>query len=307
MESKKYYFYALYSSINPDEIRYIGVTSTSINKRFRQHKYCATHPEKCGLPVHKWMCSVYRKGGQIYPKQIDIGTVENWEEKEIYLIQHYKDIGHKLLNLDKGGRGVITEEKRSKSSLQRSGDAHKIPVVAFNLDGTLYKEFDSLVNAAKEVGLPNPTSIGNALNGTNKSAGGYLWKYKSDCDGNNISAYNTNYNSTIIYQFDKNKKLIRTFKSKKEVISGYSASYNGLQNAIESRKEYKGFYWNTAPKLTDIQTPFKYKISNAIESKYFKLQKEVEEYLSMPKKYITRTLRNNPNGFYYNNYFIERV
>ena len=71
MENKIYHFYVLKSDLDPEQIRYVGVTSTTINKRFSQHKYCATHPEKCGLPVHKWMSSVYKKGGKIIIEKID--------------------------------------------------------------------------------------------------------------------------------------------------------------------------------------------------------------------------------------------
>lgn len=34
MENKIYHFYTLKSDLDPEQIRYVGVTSTTINKRF---------------------------------------------------------------------------------------------------------------------------------------------------------------------------------------------------------------------------------------------------------------------------------
>lgn len=112
MSSKKYQFYGLVSSDNMGEIRYVGVTSRTINQRFSQHKYCATHPNQRGLPVHKWMWSVYQKGGKIIPKLIDECEENCWEEREIYWIDYYRKHSKNLLNIDKGGHGVITSKKK---------------------------------------------------------------------------------------------------------------------------------------------------------------------------------------------------
>lgn len=118
---------------------------------------------------------------KIVPIKIDECNEENWEEKEIYYIQKYKNEGFKLLNIDKGGNGVVTAEKRSKSSLARCGEKHWKSIVAFNLDGSFYKEYPSITAANKEFGSRSMFSIGNVLRGPGKSAFGYIWKYKSEC------------------------------------------------------------------------------------------------------------------------------
>jgi predicted GIY-YIG superfamily endonuclease len=66
--SKIYNFYVLTSEDDPENIRYVGVTTKKVTERFSQHKYCALHKEKRGLPVHKWMFSKYEKGGKILVK-----------------------------------------------------------------------------------------------------------------------------------------------------------------------------------------------------------------------------------------------
>lgn len=56
---KIFNFYTLSASSDVQNIRYVGVTVKTVNKRFYHHKYCATNPSKRGLPVHKWMYAHY--------------------------------------------------------------------------------------------------------------------------------------------------------------------------------------------------------------------------------------------------------
>lgn len=62
---KVYKFYVLSTSTDIDNIRYVGVTTKTVQQRFYGHKYCAMHPEKRGLPVHKWMYKHYQLGEDI--------------------------------------------------------------------------------------------------------------------------------------------------------------------------------------------------------------------------------------------------
>jgi hypothetical protein len=66
--SKIYNFYVLVSENDPENVRYVGVTTKKVKERFNQHKYCAVHKDKRGLPVHKWMFSKYQKGENILVK-----------------------------------------------------------------------------------------------------------------------------------------------------------------------------------------------------------------------------------------------
>lgn len=111
-----YHFYVLSSTDSPDKIRYVGVTMQTVEQRFYKHKYCATHPEKRGLPVHKWMWSKYEKGLDILVKEIDTCGENDWEDREKYWISKYKKGGN-LLNISEGGKGVIPKNARSKSSI----------------------------------------------------------------------------------------------------------------------------------------------------------------------------------------------
>lgn len=50
---KIYHFYVLSASDSPQRVRYVGVTTKSIQERFYQHRYCAKNSNKRKLPVHK--------------------------------------------------------------------------------------------------------------------------------------------------------------------------------------------------------------------------------------------------------------
>ena len=79
---KLYQFYALSEESTPQNFRYIGVTSKEINQRFAGHKDCAMHETKSSCPVHKWMYSVYKKGGNIIYTKIAECSGDKWEETE---------------------------------------------------------------------------------------------------------------------------------------------------------------------------------------------------------------------------------
>ena len=310
METKNYSFYILKSDIEPDKIRYVGVTSNSISRRFTQHKYCAMHPEKRGLPVHKWMYSVYQNGGKINIEKIFECAESKWEETEKSLIKQYRDLGHNLLNIDSGGKGVITKEKRSIDSITRSVEAHKKPVTAYNLDGTKYRDFDSLTDAAQFLnGKIN--NIHSVLSGNSKSAYGYMWKYKSNEESNekSIDQYQKKQIGIHIYQFDFNGNLLKQFESKKDVINFFNVTnYKALDRAIDNKTAYKESFWSTSPEIdiTIFKSPFKYKIINGDNIIKVIEQKDIAKIIGSCKATVCSKLKNNTN-FEYNGYIVEVI
>lgn len=241
---KIYNFYVLSTSVDKENIRYVGVTTRTVQQRFYGHKYCAIHEEKRGLPVHKWMYSHYEKGEDIIVKQIDSCVESEWQEREKYWISYYKDLGYQLLNISEGGQGVITKDMRELSSIERSIKGHEKPIVALHKDGTFYKEFESATKAAKELGIKSKSAIGNVLNGRSKSSGGYLWVYKEDYNSENQYKYEPKKTGTTIYQFDINGLLINEYPSKRFFNKLKGWSFNGIQSAIKNKTLYHDTYWS---------------------------------------------------------------
>lgn len=246
---RKFLFYRLSTSSDPTNYRYIGVTVTSIKTRLSGHKYCATHAEKRGLPVHKWMWKHYQLGEKILIEQIFECDESEWEYNETRLIQEYRDAGYDLLNIDKGGHGVITKEKREKSSIQRSIKAHEVPIYAIDPNTMkIWKEFQSSVKAAKYFNFSSHSSINNALNGRTKKSAGYYWVYKHDWDSG-INKINTEPNfqkfKNAIYRFDFNGNLIKKYESGKEFErSSEVSNYKTAKNAIKTKKWYLDSFWS---------------------------------------------------------------
>lgn len=137
------------------------------------------------------------------------------------------------MNVDKGGRGVITKEKRQLSSIERSIKGHEIAIVALNKDGSFFKEFESSIKAAKFLNLKSDTAIRNATNGWSKSCSGYLWVKKSEYNPNNNYCYSIKEIKQVkVYEFNLEGELIKVWNkiSDFDKISGYSQ--NGLRKAI---------------------------------------------------------------------------
>lgn len=74
------------------------------------------------------------------------------------------------------------EEYRVKSSLLKKGIpmTHAwIPIMQYNIDGTLIKSYSSITLASIENKI-STKSIVNQLKGWSKTSGGFVWKYKKD-------------------------------------------------------------------------------------------------------------------------------
>ena len=101
---------------NSPDVRYVGLTTTSIEQRFKSHQKAAAGAVR-KYPLYDWMRKHNKGSFEIFV----IETVEDdLEDKERYWIKEYKRNGHKLLNLTEGGQGpnghVWTEEQRSRHS-----------------------------------------------------------------------------------------------------------------------------------------------------------------------------------------------
>lgn len=114
--------YGLSSSNNPEQIRYIGQTSNSLQRRLIMHKSKAkieTNHRAC------WIRSELKKGNDIIISYIDSADENNWAEKEINYIKQFKSFGAKLVNTTIGGEGNLgarhTDATKLKMSITRTG------------------------------------------------------------------------------------------------------------------------------------------------------------------------------------------
>lgn len=98
-----YKIYALSSSENPNEFKYIGYTKKEIEQRLKEHMYSYRQ-----LKTHKdkWFNQQINMGFEILTQLLESDIPEsNVDSKEIFYIKKFKDLGFKLTNSNDGGIG----------------------------------------------------------------------------------------------------------------------------------------------------------------------------------------------------------
>ena len=101
---------------NTNEIRYVGKT-INIKRRYYQHTN-KNFQEKTKTYVANWILSLLKNKQKPIIESIE--QCLNWEEREVYWISYYKNLGCNLCNLAEGGKGCSgykkTEEQKKKHS-----------------------------------------------------------------------------------------------------------------------------------------------------------------------------------------------
>ena len=116
--------YKIYTLSDPDskEIKYVGYTKNSLNKRLYQH----LRDPKRGIKSHKasWINELDKNGKKPLMQLIEENlTMKEALEKEIFYIDFFKTKGYKLTNSTTGGDSYyeMTKEVKAKMSLNKKG------------------------------------------------------------------------------------------------------------------------------------------------------------------------------------------
>ena len=125
----------------------------------------------------------------------------NWEEKERYWIAKFRDDGFDLVNNSGGGKGprgarytkeympqskekvekrmasmAITLNEKGKNGCDSSKGV-TTEVIQYTKDGKFVAEYKTATAASIATGVKR-TAITENLRGSNKSSGGFVWKFK---------------------------------------------------------------------------------------------------------------------------------
>lgn len=104
--------YGLASSEN-GQIRYIGQTTKTAKKRFGDHKRNVKRNPH--TPVAKWIRSISNKG--FHPVLVILKDDAILDDDEVEFIRVFKEYGHSLLNISRGGKyNNVSDETRKKLS-----------------------------------------------------------------------------------------------------------------------------------------------------------------------------------------------
>jgi len=104
--------YTLASSLNPDEVRYVGLTGSTIERRLARHILSAEELEISSKA--SWIRSVQYAGGTIVAATLESGlTPSDAQAREIFHIAHYRSLGAALTNMTEGGE-IGAENRRQR-------------------------------------------------------------------------------------------------------------------------------------------------------------------------------------------------
>lgn len=118
--------YALFSSSNPEHIRYIGRSKyDSHNKRLKTHILGAKYGDKGH--VYNWIRKTINSGDTVLGVTLESGI--SWKQtahREMYYIRKYKKDGHDLTNMSNGGEGRGLGYKLSEEARNRISESNKV-------------------------------------------------------------------------------------------------------------------------------------------------------------------------------------
>lgn len=194
---KKAKIYTLNCPIT-NEVKYIGKTESELSKRLNQHLYYIKKVNK----KNNWIKSLLKKDLKPKIELLEEVELDDWQFWEMYWISQFKAWGFNLKNSSEGGMGGKTkwysgenhhyygkkakESRRKNISQALSGRVIKEssrekmsnPVLQFDLDGILIKEWSGVSKASREMNIKQSNISENCQN-NRKTAGGYVWKYKN--------------------------------------------------------------------------------------------------------------------------------
>lgn len=110
-------------------------------------------------------------------------------------IKLFRENGFNVLNISNGGGAPMEGRKHSEESIKKmcgrfgelnpnygkgcfgNTNGRARIILQYDLNGNFLKEWDTVTNASKELGIKRTTISANLI-GLNKTAKGFIWKYK---------------------------------------------------------------------------------------------------------------------------------
>lgn len=215
--------YKIYFLIDPftDEVRYVGQTSTSLNRRLYQHIRDVRKS-----PKRDWISKIIECGSSPIIEMVDIVNEQSiCNDLEIKWIGHIRNLGYRLLNLTDGGNVTtgykFTEEQKNK------------------MRGRIPWNKDRKMTDIERYKISKSLERYNRLNGNT-----FYGKKHSDISKMKISKGN----SKEVYQFDMDGNFIRKWKSCLEVEKVIGLYVSRVCKGY--RKTAGGYMWSYKKNIT---------------------------------------------------------
>lgn len=192
---------------NNNEIRYVGKTKNTLNKRLYEH--CTIRNLKPKTHKNFWIKLLLSNNRRPIIELLEICNENNWKKREIFWINQFTN----LTNTTLGGEGALgfshkpetikriieTKKKngtlsRSKECRERISESHKgkkmsdttklillestrKPISQFDLDNNFVRDWNGVRDCASKLNIDH-CGITRCLKAHQKQYNGFIWKYK---------------------------------------------------------------------------------------------------------------------------------
>lgn len=177
--------YKLYYLVDPEtkEIRYVGVTSVSLEKRLRGHisKSRIYRLDRKGL-THKagWILSLKRKG--LKPEINLLQSFANEQDcfdAERYWVDYFRNVGCDLTNSCAGGRGLFSPSESTRQKIRESVLANPTKGGCKKIIDNFGNIYESSAEASRKLNI-NYKVISEILCGVKRHYNGYTFSFYSN-------------------------------------------------------------------------------------------------------------------------------
>lgn len=179
---------SIYVLKNPDtdEVRYVGKTSKDLTRRLNQHIYDSESENR--NKRKNWITKILSQGKIPLIEEIDHCNWEDSQEKEIYWIKYYRDLGVNLVNSTDGGEGnlgyIKSEEtiNKLKNSLRKNLEC----IYQYDLEGKFIKKWENAPIAAETLNIKT-AGITRCLRKDRFKYKNFIWSYEYNEHSEEIS------------------------------------------------------------------------------------------------------------------------
>ena len=226
----------IYKITNPKGKIYIG-QSINIESRFKHYQRidCIKQPKiyrsllKYGINNH-----IFEVIEECDEKQLN--------EREIYWGEYYNVLGKNGLVLrlgeSKGKRSEITKRKIGINNKNKGVKS----VLQYDLEGNFIKEWTSAKEASRQLNIKNTDISSCCKNGRNRTAGNFIWKFKSN--NTSIVQLRKHKNSKEVCQYDLEGNFIKIWPNFITAGKELNLHPTGIsQCCLGKIKKFKNYIW----------------------------------------------------------------
>ena len=215
--------------------KYVGKTK-NLNLRIKQH---IKDRLKRKSHFYNWLNKQISQDKEYFIDILEEVTQDNWQEREIYWIQHIKENNYPLTNMTEGGDG---NNLSLIGITPKCVEDAKIPIIQYDLNGNFIKEWESIVEAANFV-HSSTSCISHVAKGKGKYAKKFQWRYKAENYPINIESCNSKL--TKINQYTLSGEYIKQWESGISIAEYFNIDRNVIYDVLRTKKKrYKNYIWN---------------------------------------------------------------